>query len=86
MAKYLIHAEHEPLECLRLLDSYLQAGAHYLTHAEWDCKAGVHEQWMIVEAPDDAAAILMVPPVLRNHAQVIGLNQFTPDDIRGMHQ
>jgi len=32
MAKYLIHATHEPLECIKLLDSYLRAGAHYLTH------------------------------------------------------
>jgi hypothetical protein len=86
MAKYLIHASHEPEECVRLLDSYLQAGAHYLTHAEWGCKAGVHEEWLIVEAEDDASAILMVPPILRTEAELIKLNQFTPDEIRAMHQ
>jgi hypothetical protein len=85
VAKYLIHATHEPLECLKLLDNYLQAGAHYLTHAEWGCEAGVHEQWMIVEAQDDASATLMVPPILRNQARVVRLNRFTPDDIRAMH-
>jgi hypothetical protein len=85
MAKYLIHAVHEPGECLRILDSYLQAGAHYLTHAEWGCKAGVHEEWRIIEAQDDASAVLMVPPILRKQAKVVGLNQFTPDDIRAMH-
>ena len=86
MAKYPIHADHEPKECLKLLDSYLQAGAHYLTHAEWGCKAGVHEQWMIVEALDDASAVMMVPPILRHQATVVKLNQFTPDDIRALHQ
>jgi hypothetical protein len=86
MARYLIHASHEPEECVRLLDSYLQAGAHYLTHAEWGCKAGVHEEWLIVEAEDDASAILMVPPILRTEAELVKLNQFTPDEIRAMHQ
>ena len=85
VAKYLIHATHEPLECLKLLDGYLQAGAHYLTHAEWGCKDGVHEEWIIVEAEDDAGAKLMVPPVLRGQAKVVRLNRFTPDDIRAMH-
>jgi hypothetical protein len=85
MAKYLIHAKHEPLECLKLLDSYLQAGAHYLTHAEWGCQAGIHEQWIIIEAQDDAGAVLLVPPVLRHQAEVVRLNHFTPDDIRAMH-
>jgi len=86
MAKYLIHASHEPEECVRLLDSYLQAGAHYLTHAEWGCHAGVHEQWLMVEADDDAAAVLMVPPVMRKQAQLIPLNHFSPDDIRSLHE
>jgi hypothetical protein len=86
MARYLIHATHKPEDCVKLLDSYLQAGAHYLTHAEWGCKAGVHEEWLIVEAEDDASAILMVPPILRKEADLIKLHQFTPDEIRVMHQ
>jgi hypothetical protein len=85
MAKYLIHAVHTPGECLKILDSYLQAGAHYLTHAEWGCEAGVHQEWMIIEAQDDASASLMVPPILRKQAEVVRLNQFTPDQIRAMH-
>jgi hypothetical protein len=85
MAKYLLHATHDPEECIRLLDSYLQAGAHYLTHAEWGCEAGVHEEWIIVEAEDDAGAALMVPPIIRNQAEVVRLNRFTPDQIRAMH-
>ena len=85
MTKYLIHAAHEPGECLKILDSYLHAGAHYLTHAEWGCQAGIHEQWIIVDAQNDADAILLVPPILRNHAQVVRLNHFTPDEIRAMH-
>jgi hypothetical protein len=85
MAKYLIHAAHEPQQVAKLLDSFLQAGAHYLTHAEWGCAAGVHEEWIIVEAENDTGAILMVPPILRNQATVIRLNRFTPDQIRSLH-
>ena len=85
MPKYLIHAAHKPGECLKLLDSYLQAGAHFLTHAEWGCKAGVHEEWIIVEAQNDGDAALMVPPIHRNQSKVVRLNQFTPDEIRAMH-
>ncbi len=44
MHKYLIEDSHEPshVDCVRALDAFLQAGAHYLTNAEWGCRAGVH--------------------------------------------
>jgi hypothetical protein len=88
MARYMIQASHDPARdaCLRILDAFLHAGAHYLTHAEWGCQAGVHTAWIIVEAEDDAAARLMVPPVIRNSATLVRLNTFTPDQIRSLHE
>ncbi len=84
MQRYLIHHNHEPVPaaCLRMLDAFLQAGAHYLTNAEWGCMAGEHSTWLIVEAENDAQARLMVPPVIRHSAQVVKLNKFSPEQIR----
>jgi hypothetical protein len=88
MMRYLIEDSHEPThaECVRALASFLRAGAHYLTHAEWGCKAGVHTAWIIVEAENDDQARLMVPPVIRKSARVVRLNTFTPEEIRQLQQ
>ncbi len=86
MHKYLIEDSHEPshVDCVRALDAFLQAGAHYLTNAEWGCRAGVHTAWIIVEAENDAEARLMVPPVIRKSAKLVRVNRFTPEEIREM--
>ena len=88
MTRYIIQASHEPspAACLRMLDAFLQAGAHYLMNADWGCMAGEHQSWIIVEANNDAEARLMVPPVIRNTALLVKLNRFTPEQIRAMHQ
>jgi len=88
MARYMIQASHDPTPaaCLRLLDAFLQAGAHYLANAEWGCLAGAHTAWIIVEAENDADARLMVPPVIRDAALLVKLNKFTPDQIRELHE
>jgi hypothetical protein len=84
----MIQASHDPTPaaCLRMLDEFLRAGAHYLTHADWGCMDGHHAAWITVEADSDAEARLMVPPVIRNTALLVKLNRFTPEQIRGMHK
>ncbi len=86
MHKYLIEDSHESshIHCVQALDAFLQAGAHYLTNAEWGCRAGVHTAWIIVEAENDAEARLMVPPVIRKSAKLVRVNRFTPEEIREM--
>ena len=88
MPKYLIEDSHEAShgECVRALDAFLQAGAHYLTNAEWGCRAGVHTAWIIVEAENDAEARLTVPPVIRKSARLVKLNRFTPEEIRELQK
>jgi hypothetical protein len=86
MARYVIQAEHEPEECLALLDSILRAGAHYLTNTDWGCQDGVHGAWMIVEAESEHEARLMIPPVFRSRALLCALNKFTPEQIRQFHE
>ena len=69
-----------------MVTEFLRAGAHYLTNAERGCEAGEHTAWIIVEADDDADARRMVPPFIRNSAQVIKPNKFTPERIQELHQ
>lgn len=86
MAKYIIEDTHETEDCLRLLDAFLHAGAHYLTNAEWGCEDGDHTAWILVEAESDEEARNMVPPVIRNRARLVRLNRFTPEQIRAFHE
>lgn len=87
MPRYLIEAPHDPsyAACLRVLDSVLRAGAHYLTKVDWGCEDGVHAAWMVVEAQNHDDARLMVPPILRRAAKVVQLNKFTPEQIADLH-
>ena len=86
MPRYIIQAEHVPEECLRLLDSILHAGAHYLTNTEWGCMDGVHTAWIIVEAEGHDEARLMVPPAFRNQTLLVELNRFTPEQLRELRE
>jgi len=86
MSRYLISHTHEPGECLKTFDSYLHAGAHYLTQAEWGCDAGVHAAWLIVEADNDNEALLVVPPIVRTSAQLVRLTRYTPEQLRALHR
>ncbi|MDP3061676.1 MAG: hypothetical protein Q8O40_00475, partial [Chloroflexota bacterium] len=65
MPRYMIQSSHDPdpASCLRTLEAFIYAGSHYLTRTEWGCKDGQHTGWIILEANDDTAARLMVPPV-----------------------
>jgi hypothetical protein len=80
----MIETEHSPnkTECIRLLGMVLDAGAHYFTHAEWGCLAGVHRAWIMVDADDEAHARFLVPPVMRRNARIVALNHFTPQEVK----
>ena len=85
MPRYIIRSDHTLEDCIRVLDGFIHAGAHYLTAADWGCEAGVHTGWLIVEADDDHDAALMAPPVFRQNAQVVRLNKFTPEQVQQFH-
>lgn len=85
MPRYMIDASHKPEECLKVLDAFLQAGAHYLTRAEWGCEDDVHTGWIVVEAENADAARLLVPPVIRSSIRPVLLNHFSPSQIRHFH-
>ena len=84
MTKFLIEVQHESSKaaCLRELDAYLQAGAHYLTNAEWGCMANDRRAWLTVDVASEAEAKMLVPPVARHKAKVTPLNKFTPEQAK----
>lgn len=86
MPRYLIEETHDPMDCVKALDNYLRAGAHYMTNTEWGCEAGVHKGWLIFEAENDEEARLRVPANIRNVALLVRLNRFSPDQVRDLHE
>lgn len=86
MAQFIIQTDHTEEECLRVLDSVLQAGAHYLFNADWGCHDGVHSAWMMVEAGTHDEARNIIPPAFRRNARLVQLNKFTPEEIKQLHE
>ena len=86
MARFLIEVPHEGTRrgCAQAVDLFLRTGSHFLTHADWGCKDGVHKSWIIVEVDTKDEARGIVPPVYRSEANVVQLNAFTPRDLEGL--
>ena len=82
-ARFLIEVPHEAttLACARAVKILLTSGSHFLTHADWGCRDGVHKAWIIVDvgSKDEARAIL--PTALRSQANVVQLNSFSMSEI-----
>ena len=83
MDRFLINVPHESeaSACIDVVQIFLETGSHYLTHADWGCKDGVHEAWMIVDAGDRDEATQIVPPPFRSKARVVKLNHFSLEEI-----
>jgi hypothetical protein len=84
MARFLIEVPHEPVACAHAAQIFLNAGSHFLTHADWGCTDGEHKAWIIadVESKDEARSIL--PPALRPRAKITRLNYYSLDQIDEM--
>ena len=85
-ARFLIEVPHEvnKMDCLRAVEAVLKWGSHFLTHADWGCKDGVHKGWIIVEVENKEEARAIVPPAFRSHATIVQLNSFSLDEIETM--
>jgi hypothetical protein len=83
MAKFLIEVPHDPdtAACARVVHVFLTSGSHFLTQADWGCMDGDHRAWIIVDVANKQEAVAIVPPALRASARVVGLNQFSIDQI-----
>ncbi len=83
MPRFLIEVVHESevVACARVVEVFLRTGSHYLTHADWGCKDGVHKSWIIVELDSKSDALNIVPPDFRSRATVVQLNTFSLEQI-----
>ena len=82
MPRYLIEVPHEPspIACTKAVQVLLRTGSHFLTHADWGCKDGVHKSWMTMDFDNKHDAMNVVPMEFREHAKIIQLNRFTLDE------
>jgi hypothetical protein len=83
MARFLVEVPHDAgmVPCARVVDIFLKTGSHFLTHADWGCRDGVHKAWFIADVDSRDEARNIVPPSLRPETTVIGLNDFTTAEI-----
>lgn len=84
MDRYIVMIPHTVEDCVNALKQIEAIGT--ITHFDWGCKDGEHTGWAIIEADNKSEAMLSVPTMQRNKAQVIRLNRFSPEDIRALHQ
>ena len=61
---------------------FVESGSHLLSNAYWGCRSGVHKSWFISEFDNKEQALQIIPPFLRNTANIIELAKFTKKDIQ----
>jgi hypothetical protein len=89
MARFLLEVPHEGVVCARAAQIFLNAGSHFLTHADWGCKDGEHKAWIIAEVENKDEARSILPPVFRAQAKITRLNYYSldqMDEILSHHQ
>ena len=85
-SRFLIEVPHEEstVACARAAEVFLKTGSHFLSHADWGCRDGVHKAWFIVEVDDKNEARNIVPPSFRSQANIVKLNFFTIEEIENI--
>lgn len=85
MSTFLIESPHTPEQCLQALDATAAMGEKTLAQWHYGCAAGEHVGWAIVHAPDEQAALNMVPELVRGEAKVHKISQLTAAQIKELH-
>ena len=85
MAHYILQVSHSEKDCLRALNEIMAHSLHMLNHSWFACTSGVHTSWMDVEADSTSMARNSLPPSIRSSAQVVEVQRFTAEQIKGMH-
>lgn len=83
MPRFLIEVPHEaePVACARAVKILFQSGSHYLTHADFGCRDGVHKGWIVIDAEDKTEARLILHPFYSRFATITELNKFTVEEL-----
>ncbi|MFB3923808.1 MAG: hypothetical protein ACE145_18955 [Terriglobia bacterium] len=83
MPRFLIEVPHEAERagCVRAVEIFHRTGSHFLTHAEWGCKDGVHNAWIIAEVENKDEARFIPPPPYRARARITELIQYNIEQV-----
>ena len=86
MPRFLVEVPHDAdvLACAHVVQVFLTSGSHFLTHADWGCFDGDHRAWMIVDVETKEEARGIVPAAFRADARVVGLNEFSLEQIEAI--
>lgn len=87
-ARFLIEVPHDDTmtACVHAVEVFLKTGSHFLTHADWGCKDGVHKAWLVVDVDTREQALAVVPQLFRKQAHIVQLNSFTFRDVEEIHK
>lgn len=91
MTRYLIEVPHENNKraCDQAVQAFLATGSHFMTNADWGCGDDEHKAWFVAELESKEQALSLLPPLFRENAKVIALQQFSAADLerqRDQHQ
>jgi hypothetical protein len=83
MPRFLIEVPHEEevVACAHAVKIFLESGSHFLTHADWGCKDGVHKAWFIADVDSKEQARAIVPPAYRPRSNIVQLNTFSLEEV-----
>ena len=84
MTRYLIEVPHanSKFACMQAVRAFMATGSHFMTNAEWGCADDVHKAWFFVDLESKEQALSLLPPLLRQDAQVITLQRFDPENLQ----
>ena len=83
MARYLIEVPHEEetIACARAIRILFESGSHFLTHADFGCKDGIHKAWIVVDVESKSEARNLLHPAFRSAATIVALNKFSAEEL-----
>ncbi len=78
MTRYLIEVPHEDSKdaCDQAVKAFMETGSHFMTNADWGCGDGEHKAWFIVDLDSKEQAMTILPPLFRENAKIVELQQF----------
>ena len=60
MNRYLVESTHAAEDCHHVVEQFIFHG--HVMNFDWGCEKGIHSGWAILEAENEAMALMAVPP------------------------
>jgi hypothetical protein len=85
MPKYQIVTPHDDAQCVQALDEMLAHDPDFQSQVVFGCHFGDHTGYALIEASDEAEARSKLPRSLVGRARVVGVEHFSPEEIKSDH-